>query len=160
VSDRRVGPILSLLRQGITLGVDFGAHSLESLLAVAETVEGSVYRPDSLVRTASGLEFVLDNPPLRSGAFSSLTVSVDGVRVPPERARVRRGEGFPWRSLADVSETSPVELLPGVPTQIAADAEFPGPGRTVTVRLELRSVAIPPLVWFEFSEVLRDGGTA
>lgn len=155
MSGHHPGSAFSLLRQGLTLGYDFGVHSLEALLWVAETVEESVYLPKSLVRTPLGLSFVLANPPLRLGAFSSLRVWLDGDELRPEETRLRAGPARPWRTTADVTESNPLELRPGEPTEFALDRVPVEEGRTVTVRLELQSVAIPPLVWFEFSEVPR-----
>ncbi len=155
VSDHRLGPALSLVRQGLSVGREFGMHSLEALLWVAETVEESVYVPRSLVRNAEGLSFILANPPLRVGAFSSLRFWVDRVEVPS--ARVRLGTGSPrvWRTAVEISGAAPLELRPGEPTEVALDQVATGVEREVTVRLELQSVAIPPLVWFEFTEAPR-----
>ncbi len=155
MSDRRIGPILSLLRQGATVGIDFGAHSLETLVRVAETVEAGVYRAGSLARTADGVGFVLDNPPLRVGAFSSVAVALDGRSVAPESARLRAGALRPWRGFHEVSADSPLELRPGVPTEFAVATEVVPSERRLTVRLELTSLAIPPLVWIEFTDVVR-----
>jgi hypothetical protein len=155
VGGHHLGTALSLVRQGLTVGREFGVHSLEALLWVAETVEESVYAPRSLVRTHEGLAFVLSNPPLRMGAFSSLRLLLDGVEVPPGEVRFRSGADRPWRTAAEVSRLTPLELRPGEPTEVTigrAPAEGP---RAVTIRLELQSVAIPPLVWFEFTEVPR-----
>jgi hypothetical protein len=153
VSDHRLGPALSLVRQGISVGREFGLHSLEALLWVAETVEESVYVPRSLTRSAQGLSFVLANPPLRVGAFSSLRLWVDRVEVPS--ARVRVGSGYPrvWKTATEFTGSAPLELRPGEPTEILLEQVSTSGEREVTVRLELQSVAIPPLVWFEFTEV-------
>lgn len=150
-----LGAALSLVRQGLTVGREFGVHSLEALLWVAETVEESVYAPRSLVRSGDGLSFVLANPPLRMGAFSSLRLWLDGVEVPSGDARVRSGAAQPWRTAADISRLAPLDLRPGEPTSVMIDRALPGAERPVTVRLELQSVAIPPVVWFEFTEVPR-----
>jgi hypothetical protein len=155
VSGHHLGTALSLVRQGLTVGREFGVHSLEALLWVAETVEESVYAPKSLIRTSTGLSFVLANPPLRMGAFSSLRLWLDGVQVPPAQARVRSGAVGAWRTAAEIGRSAPLELRPGAPTEVAIDGAPSGTERPVTVRLELESVAIPPLVWFEFTEVPR-----
>jgi hypothetical protein len=154
VSDRRFGSLLSLLRQGFSVEKEFGTHSLESLLSVAEMVEESVYERGSLTRTSNGLSFRLNNPPLRTGAFSSLRLLVDGAPVPGERARVRGGPGLPWRDLTDISTERPLELRPGEVTEIAMGLSPPGGAKKLAVRLELQSTAIPPLVWFEFTDTL------
>ncbi|HKN06199.1 MAG TPA: hypothetical protein VJ021_01150 [Thermoplasmata archaeon] len=155
MSDHRLGPALSLVRQGLSVGREFGMHSLEALLWVAETVEESVYVPRSLVRNAEGLSFMLANPPLRVGAFSSLRFWVDRVEVPSARVRLGTGSPRAWRTAAEISGAAPLELRPGEPTEVALDQVSTGVEREVTVRLELQSVAIPPLVWFEFTEAPR-----
>lgn len=146
----RFGTLLALLRQGLAVELEFGTHSLEALLGVAETVERSVLDPDSLVRTAEGLEFTLANPPLRLGAFHAARVLLDGAAVPSDRLRLRVGEPGPWRTATSLSEVAPLVLLPGVPTRFAVDGARPAAGRRLAVRLELESVAIPPKVWVEF----------
>jgi hypothetical protein len=148
---------LSLLRQGLTLGVDYGTHSLTALLAVAETVEDSVYEAGSLHRTADGIAFALDNPPLRVGAFAELQLLVDGVAVPAERIRFRPGEGRPWRSAATVTPGWPLEWGPGDRTEFDVRVPVPDPKARVCVRVELRTYAIPPLVWCEVRAVPATG---
>lgn len=155
MSDRRFGSLLSLLRQGFSVEREFGTHSLAALLSMAELVEQSVYARGSLIWTPSALAFRLNNPPLRTGAFSSLGVSVDRVAIPPERVRFRIGPGFSWRSASNLAADRPLELRPGLPTEVELGTTEPTDPKNVTVRLELRSVAIPPLVWFEFTDALR-----
>ncbi len=154
MSDRRVGAILSLLRQSISIGADFGAHPLEALLWVAETVERSVYEPGSLRATDGGISFALSNPPLRSGAFSSVRVLLDGQLLDARNVSVRE-EGRPWKSSDSFSRADPLRLAPGVRTEFHLRAPPPTVDRPLAVRLELKSVAIPPLVWFEFQDTLR-----
>jgi hypothetical protein len=151
MSDRRVGAILSLLRQSISIGADFGAHPLEALLWVAETVEGSVYEPGSLRRTGDVVSFALANPPLRSGAFSSARVSLGGQFLAAQDISVRE-DGRPWRTADSLSRAAPLRLAPGVRTEFRLRAPPPIVDRPLEVRLELESVAIPPLVWFEFRD--------
>jgi hypothetical protein len=160
VSDHRVGPTLSLVRQALSIGREFGVHSLEALLGVAETLEDSVYARGSLRRSGDGLSFALANPPLRMGAFSSVRVLLDGVAVPPGEIRVRPAEGGAWRTANEIHRAAPLELRPGEPTEISVEHATVGEGLAVTVRLELQNVAIPPLVWFEFTEVPRPEGVA
>ncbi len=146
--------MLSLLRQGLSVEREFGIHSLEALASIAETIEESVYEVGSLTRTSTGLTFRLNNPPLRTGAFSSLRLVIDGVRVPADRARVRVGPGLLGRDLTGISRDRPIELRPGDRIEFAVDGPFPQGAKKFTVRLELQSTAIPPLVWFEFSDTL------
>lgn len=151
MSERRFGALLSLVRQGVTLGLDYGTHSLEVMLSVAETVEEAVLEPGSFVRTPGGLGFALANPPLRTGAFSSIRARVAGRAVPPEHVRLRGGAGEAWRRAADLSRTAPWTRGPGERTEFEIDLPSSPAGET-TVRLEFECPAIPPLVWLEFTE--------
>lgn len=155
MSGRLVGPTLSLVRQALSISREFGVHSLETLLFLAETVEDSVYSRGSLRRSGDGLSFVLANPPLRMGAFSSLSARLDGVEVPPQETRIRSGVNGAWRTADAISRAAPLELRPGEPTEVALGRVGVGAGQPVTIRLELQSVAIPPLVWLEFTEIPR-----
>ncbi len=148
----RVGRLLSALRQGVELGVEFGPHSLEALLWVAETIEQSVYAPGSLARSPRGVTFVLSNPPLRTGAFSAVRIRWDGVPVVADAIRFRSGPGGAERSAATVRRSEPLELLIGVPTTFAVDLPAEAIGPTGSVRLELDCPAIPPTVWVEFRD--------
>jgi hypothetical protein len=153
--ERGLAALVDLVREGLAIEIGFGSHSLEALLWVAETVEGSVYTPGSLVRTERGLAFSLSNPPLRMGAFHALRAFVGGAPVAASSVSVREGPGRPWRSAASLSEAEPLAIRPGQSTEIALEPwTDPGPGR-LTVRLELESVAIPPLVWVEFADEVR-----
>ena len=137
--------------------MEFGSHSLEALLWVAETVESGVYRPGSLRRTSSGIAFVLDNPPLRAGAFAAARLLVDGTAVAPEMVRCRAMGSVSWQRFAELSTATPLELRPGMPTEVEAAVIPSRPDERIAVRLELTSLAIPPLVWFEFSDLARPG---
>jgi hypothetical protein len=143
---------MSAVRQGLTLNVEFGSHSIEALIWVAETVEEGVYEPHSLSRTEDGLTFALDNPPLRVGAFTSVRLLVDSREIPAERVRFRRDAGSPWRSADTVAPGHPWELAPGVRTEFWVAGAFAEGSEPISVRLELRTPAIPPRVWFEFTE--------
>lgn len=154
MSDRRFGPVLSLLRQGISVEREFGTHSLEALLSVAELVEESVYERGSLMRVPSGITFRMNNPPLRTGAFSALRIAVDGQWVSAHGARVRHGAGASWRPLSEISREAPLELRPGESAEFSVDVSIPPRTPRLTVRLELQSTTIPPLVWFEFRDAL------
>jgi hypothetical protein len=157
VRDYRLQSILSLARQVLALGVEFGAHSLEALVWVARTVEESVYVAGSLARTPTGFRFALANPPLRTGAFSSVRVLVDGRPIPSDHVRLRPGPLAPWRTVSSIGPDRPLELRAGTPTEFEADWRL-GPKPTpLTIRLELQSVAIPPLVWLEFRQVPKEG---
>jgi hypothetical protein len=160
VQSRSPAGTLSLLRQGLTLGVDYGTHTLGALLAVAETVEQAVYEPGSLRSIPGGLAFALENPPLRVGAFAEVRVLIGGVPVAPERLRLRKRPATAWRTAAEITAASPYEWRPGEATEFEAAAPAPGPGERVHVRLELRSLAVPPLVWCEIREVPTAEGPA
>lgn len=155
MSEGRFGSVLALVRQGLSIRRQFGLHSLTALISIAETVEESVYERGSLVRVSSGFVFRLLNPPLRSGAFSSLRLAVDGAPVAPERVRLRAGDGAAWRDLTGISRATPIALGPGDRVEFAVDGPIPAGARELTVRLELQSTTIPPLVWFEFRDTLR-----
>ncbi|HTW55733.1 MAG TPA: hypothetical protein VMG36_04710 [Thermoplasmata archaeon] len=150
----RAGGWLSALRQGFELDVDFGTHSIEAMTWIAEVVETSVYRRGSLRGTADGLRFALANPPLRLGAFSGVTLRVNGALVPPERWTIRSGSAAPPRAATTVGAATPIELRSGEAIEVvAAVGRLSG---TVRIRLELESVAIPPRVWMEFDDELRE----
>jgi hypothetical protein len=160
VRTRSAAGTLSLLRQGLTLGVDYGTRSVGALLAVAEAVEQAVYEAGSLRRIPDGLTFVLENPPLRVGAFAEVRALIGGAPVPAESLRFRKRAGTPWRTGADVTEASPYEWGPGEATEFVLAAPPTAPGERVCVRLELRSTAVPPLVWCEIREVPATEGPA
>ncbi len=151
----RLGEIVELVRQGIAIEVGFGTHSLEALLWVAESVEGSVYVPESLHATPTGVGFSLANPPLRVGAFGSVAATVDGEAIPPDGVRIRARDGQPWRRGSELSPEAPFVLGPGDPTQVQLDLPSARVGPRAVIRLELRSVAIPPLVWVEVADQVR-----
>lgn len=147
---------LGLVREGIDIARDFGFRSLEGLLSVAEMLQHLVYEPGSLATTADGLEFTLLNPPLRMGAFRSITVALDGNSLPPAAVSVDSGNGA--TALATIGPDSPFTFPSGQRTRFAVVGIEP-PGAALTVRLELQSVAIPPLVWYEFRDTPRRTGT-
>lgn len=153
-----MGSLLSLLRQAFSLETEFGTRSIEALLWIAETVEESVYEAGSLACSSEGIVFNLVNPPLRVGAFGAVRLQVDGAPVDPSRLRLRSGPGTPWTTADRITPDSPWLLVPGGRTEFAADGPAPRIGRAVRLRLEWESLAIPPLVWFEFSDVARPGG--
>lgn len=155
MGDRHFGPILSFLRQGLSVGLEFGTHSLEAMIAVAETVENSIYEHGSLAIVPAGLSFSLLNPPLRMGAFSAIRIFVDAREVPAGRIRLRGGPGQAWHTASEITGVAPWGLRPGDRTDFILDVDGLSPGVAVTIRLELDCVAIPPLVWLEFSEMPR-----
>ena len=157
MSERRLGPILSLLRQGLELDVEFGTRSLESLLRIAEIVEESVYVPGSLRPTANGLAFVLGNPPLRLGAFRSVRLHVNGTELAADAVRFRATGEPAWRTAAEVDRERPLILRPGEPVEFEGRIA-PRPRGETRIRLDLESVAIPPRVWFEFREPMAADG--
>ncbi|HUZ79466.1 MAG TPA: hypothetical protein VMV28_02435 [Thermoplasmata archaeon] len=160
MSDRGLGSWFSLLRQGLSVEREFGRHSLEALVSIAETIEQSVYERGSLTRTANGFTFCLNNPPLRLGAFSSLHLILDEIPIAPERVRLRSGPGRAWRELTDLSKEQPLDLGPGARIEFAVDGPLPKDAKDLGIRLEFQSIAIPPLVWFEFTDILRDEDAA
>ncbi len=146
------------MRQGLAIEGQFGLRPLEALVWVALTVEEGVYQPHAFLRTDEGLQFTLANPPLRTGAFESVRVLVDGSAVPAEQVELRCGPSAPSRSAASLSRTEPLLLGPGRPVDFRLTLPGLELGRRVTVRLEFQSVAIPPLVWLEFTDVPRRAG--
>lgn len=153
---RNLGRLLSVVRQGITVGADFGPRALEALLWVAESVEESVYEPGSFVHGPDGLRFALSNPPLRMGAFSSVRLRLDGTLWTASRTWLRAVPGAPRRTAESVTPERPLELRPGARLEVLLEAAAPRGRSPMRVRLELQSVAIPPLVWLEFEETPRE----
>jgi len=146
---------LSLLRQGIRVAAGFGFHSVEGLVSVVELLEHSVYEAHSLTIGPSGFSFVLLNPPLRMGAFSAVRLFWNGAAVPADAAFIRPGGTTTAIPFSAVRRETPVTIPIGRRTVFLARPESRSPGRQ-RVRLELQSVAIPPLVWFEFADVARE----
>lgn len=148
---------IALLRAAISLVREFGFQSAERLGQVAEFLERSVYAPGSLRSEHGGVGFALLNPPLRVGAFSAVRVLWDGRPVSPENAFVRLEGHAVERPLSDIVAARPVELRPGQPVRFRLVGVPSGPGHH-RVRLELQSIAVPPLVWFEFSDTIATPG--
>jgi hypothetical protein len=150
---------VALLRAAVSLVREFGLRSAERLGHVAEFLETSVYQPKSLRSVPGGVAFTLLNPPLRVGAFSSVHLAWDGVVVPAGAAFVRPGGHAVERPLSDIVPTRPIELRPGQPIYFRLTGVQPDSGRH-RIRLELQSIAIPPLVWFEFTDSIRRAAEA
>lgn len=145
---------LSLLRQGLEVAIGFGVTSLEGLVSTAELLETSVYERGSLTRTPDGVRFTLLNPPLRMGAFDTVSLRWNGAPWAPASVRVRSAGPDAWRRLDEVDPDHPLTLPVGVRSvfELRGVPDAVGEQR---VRLELHSVAIPPKVWFEFSDEVR-----
>jgi hypothetical protein len=142
------------LRDGLSIGWAFGLGSLEELARSAVQLERGIYREGSLVRTPSGVDVVLWNPPLRIGAFREVRVYWDTVQVDPARGRVATERRPAPRPLSSVTASDPLELAVGEGSRYELDLEpRPGPG-THRVRIEWSSVAIPPLVWLDVRDEL------
>ena len=144
---------LAVLRQGLHLAFDFGLQPIEELARVAELLEHSVYEPGSLRSNGQEVVFTLRNPPLRTGAFDRARVFFDGALTPAANAWAAGPDGA-RQPLAALGRDAPLVVPVGRRTHFG----FPWDGETGgsrKVRLELHSVAIPPLVWFEFSDHVR-----
>ncbi|MCI4322021.1 MAG: hypothetical protein L3K18_03285 [Thermoplasmata archaeon] len=145
---RHLGSDLALVADGLRIGKQYGFHSLEVMAVIAWYLERSIYERGSLRSIPGGIAFDLRNPPLRMGAFRAASLAWDGDLVPPSACTVHpsdRVEPIPFDS---VSADSPLELRPGIRIEFTAAVGAPSPGPH-SVRLELRSLAIPPIVWFE-----------
>lgn len=153
----RLGRELALLRRGLQLGLEFGLPAVEAIGRVAEIVETNIYERGSLVRQPDGIAWRIRNPPLRMGAFYELRVLMDGSGLATSAIRFRTPDGGPIRPLTSVSHSAPLTFLPGVPVEFMAEVSPPPSAGRHTIRLELQNVAIPPRVWFEFTDLLRKG---
>jgi len=142
---------VALLREAVSLIREFGLHSTERLAHVAEFLERSVYAPRSLHVAPGGAAFTLLNPPLRVGAFSAIRVSWDGRSVPAEHIFVQREGQAVERPATDITPSRPIDLRPGQRIDVRLAGVPTGSGHH-RVRLELQNIAIPPLVWFEFTD--------
>jgi hypothetical protein len=149
---------LALAREGLQVGLAFGVSSLFELVRTARYIEQNVYAKGSLRQRPDGFRFLLHNPPLRLGAFRSVTLRMDGVEAPPESVMLQSGADGEPRPLSEITAQHPVELLPGLPIEFRV-RQHPPPdvGGTHTFRLELRNVAIPPAVWMEFRDRIQPG---
>jgi hypothetical protein len=145
---------LSILRQGLSIGREFGFASLEEFARLGSFLEGAFYERGSLASDPSGFSFRLANPPLRLGAFSAIRLFWDGAAIPPDRAAISVGRDRPPRRFSDVDVGRPLTLSFGGPIRITVQTAPPRVGLH-RLRLELQSIAIPPVVWIEISDHLR-----
>jgi hypothetical protein len=146
---------LELLREGISLFSEFGLHSTVRLAYVAAFLERSVYARKSLRVVPDGVGFTLMNPPLRVGAFSAVRVAWDGAFHPPEQTFVRVQGHAVERSVADIVPARPIDLRPGQPIDFRLEG-MPIDTESHRVRVELQNIAVPPLVWFEFTDTISE----
>jgi hypothetical protein len=144
---------LSLLKEGAEVAIGFGIRSLEGLGEVAEYLEHGVYEKGSRQSNRGAVTFTLRNPPLRMGAFRSVRASLDGVWA-AETSTVQPGGSPAPVPLGSIDRGHPVTLPIGLRTRFTLRGVDPTP-RKGKVRLELVSVAIPPLVWYEFTDEIR-----
>lgn len=144
---------LGLVREGLRLALEYGVGPLEEMVRVAELIESSVYDHGSLATDGRQVRFRLLNPPLRMGAFSRVALHWDGAVIAPANATIAPADGRPPRRFDEVSPERPTTIPTGRRTEIAfqTDRQESGVHR---VRLELDSVAIPPMVWLEFTDRL------
>ena len=142
---------LGLVRDGLSVGWEFGAHSLAELTRIAEFLEHCVYEPGSLSAATGGARFVLRNPPLRMGAFSAIRVQWDGRAIPGDCATVQTGDDAEPRRLSEITALDPITFGFGRRTTFRLTMPSPTAGEH-HIRVEWQSVAVPPLVWLEFRE--------
>ncbi|MEM0129505.1 MAG: hypothetical protein QXG65_05035 [Thermoplasmata archaeon] len=160
MGEGRLHRLIALAREGVEVERAFGAGALVGLVRMAETIEHAIYRRGSLRAGSDGLTFVLDNPPLRAGAFLAIRAAVDGVPIPAGGIRLRVGRTGPWRTATTVDRAHPMRILPGETVAVGLAVGPVPAGAHRTVRLELDPVAIPPRVWLEFSDAVGPAGPA
>ena len=149
---------LGLLGEGIRIGREYGFHSLEQMAGIAWYLERSIYTRGSLRAVPGGIAFDLRNPPLRMGAFDGISLAWDGAPVPPAKCTAQPSDVPGPVAFDAITRESPLVLRPG--NGIAFHAALGAPlGGLHTLRLELRSLAIPPMVWFELTDRVRPAET-
>lgn len=151
---RHLGSDLGLLGEGLRIGHEYGFHSLEEMAAIAWYLERSVYERGSLRVVPGGIAFDLRNPPLRMGAFQGISLSWDGAAVPAPECTVHPSDIAAPLTFDSVTRESPLVLRPGNRIAFTGRVVPPSEGPH-TLRLELRSLAIPPMVWFQLTERVR-----
>jgi hypothetical protein len=149
----RVRVDLALLREGLAIGREFGVHSLEEMARLALYLSGAVYDAGSLRRTAEGVEFALYCPPLRVGAFQRVGLVWDGRPIAPPDGTARPADAATPVRFDAIDRARPLVLPVGRRVEFTARMA-PPPDGPHTIRLELQSVAIPPLVWFQVTDRL------
>lgn len=152
---RTISRDLSLFRQGLSLLHEVGPHGLGEMVRMAEFLERSIYQEGSFRTTPEGFLFHLLNPPMRMGAFSWASLTLDGQPLASENCFVAEPSTSAPRSLSTLSRQAPLDLRPGQTTPFSARHVGLVPGRHHTVQLNLRNVAIPPTVWIRFTDELR-----
>lgn len=145
-----------LLRQGLSIEHEFGAASLAELARVARFLERAFYEQGSFARSKVGFTFVLRNPPLRMGAFSEARLSIDGHRVDGDRVHVRFDGAQEVVRFDEISPSRPLVLPVGRRSRFSIEG-VPVTAGEHTLRLELQSLAVPPLVWIEITEPISEG---
>lgn len=144
---------LGLVRQGLRLALDYGVRPLEEMVRVAELIESSVYEHGSLTTAGREVRFRLLNPPLRMGAFSRIALRWDGAVILPSDAMIAPVDGRSGTRFSEISADRPFTIPIGRRTEVRFETDRRESG-VHTIRLELESVAIPPMVWLEFADRL------
>jgi hypothetical protein len=152
----RVVVDLGLLRDGLRIGHEYGFRSLEELARTGVFLQSVVYEAHSLHAIPGGVAFALHNPPLRMGAFSRLSLRWDEREVPLDACTVRPQAAPNAVRFSEIGPQSPVVFPVGERIAFTAGVGSPTHGAH-TVRLELRSLAIPPVVWFRLTDHLHPG---
>ncbi|MCI4328133.1 MAG: hypothetical protein L3K01_05305 [Thermoplasmata archaeon] len=147
---------VSLLAEGLRIGQEYGFRSLEELARTGIFLQSAVYEVGSLRTIPGGVTFALHNPPLRMGAFSKLALRWDDQPIPPEDCTVRPAASAEPVRFSEVQRSSPVVFPTGGRIEFTTHVPPPGWG-SHTVRLDLRSLAIPPPVWFRLTDHVRSG---
>ncbi len=132
---------------------EFGTKAITELARTASLAGLQVFERGSLKATPDGVRFTFRNPPLRMGAFSAIRVFWDRQRVPDADVTVQVRGSPPPTSLAKVKANRPFTVPVGQRTDFVLRLPTPAEGAH-RLRLELQSVAIPPMVFWESMELL------
>jgi hypothetical protein len=154
VRGHRLGVDLGLLRAGLEIGRGFGLHSLEEMARIALYLESAVYDRGSLRHVPDGIAFALHSPPLRMGAFQRASLMWDGELLPLADCTARPADRPAPARFDAIDRAHPLVLPVGGRIEFAARMPPPDAGPH-TIRVELESVAIPPVVWFQVTDHLR-----
>lgn len=155
----RLGIDLGLLREGLQIGRGFGLHSLEEMARIALYLESAVYDRGSLRPIPDGIAFALHSPPLRMGAFQRVSLTWDGRLLPLVDCTAHPVDLPAPVRLDTIDRPHPLILPVGERIEFAAVVPPPEAGPH-TIRVDLESVAIPPVVWFQLTDHLRGGSEA